>query len=694
VVYFISGEDSTSVLCGFTIAQGSGTIGTWYDPWSGEFTYKAGGGVFIDSSGAKIKYNYIMNNLITGFGNCAGGGLLGWYILEDKALVIENNIIVNNIIHASTKSGGGGISVYEVTGFCQIKKNSISYNSVTVESDYKAVAGGIDCEFYLPATGKVVITENIVSYNELHCEYSYGAGMYFVHWGIPEPIHDHDPTPLVYNNIISNNYSQDAGAGVAIWLAHLGEPEYLDMSPQPALINNTIVNNKSSRGSGIYCWNASFLLMNNILWNNIPSTTGSEIDMGEGGASWDAHPNDHNKIYSYNTIISDGFGNDFNDKVFATDPLFADTLYHLSQNSPCIGMGRKSIYLDGATYQAPEYDLDGNSRPNPIDTLIDIGAFESEYEPFLKVYPHSLEIDKLYAKPESDPIQFTAHIDNPDFHTLNVFGRITSLDGSVVDSVELFDDGSHGDGQAGDGLYSGTMDPVTEEHTFHLSVGVKDNDNGSYLVFNDHKRITSIGPVVFDSYKITNKIGNIFNLKISLKNEGSIATASGITAEVTTTDPNIMEIKIVDKNPTDISAGQKVEILQNFTIKITGSPDTLYFKVKIYSNGYHFWTDSSAAPNFIKPMDQKIPNKFSMSQNYPNPFNPKTIINYELPIMNYVDISIYNVLGQKVATLVDRKQKAGFYTVEWDASGMASGIYYYRLVAGEYMNTKKLVFLR
>ena len=59
-----------------------------------------------------------------------------------------------------------------------------------------------------------------------------------------------------------------------------------------------------------------------------------------------------------------------------------------------------------------------------------------------------------------------------------------------------------------------------------------------------------------------------------------------------------------------------------------------------------------------------------------------------------VDLSIYNILGQKVATLVSEKQKAGMHTVEWDASGMASGVYYYRLVTKNYVATKKLIILR
>jgi len=103
--------------------------------------------------------------------------------------------------------------------------------------------------------------------------------------------------------------------------------------------------------------------------------------------------------------------------------------------------------------------------------------------------------------------------------------------------------------------------------------------------------------------------------------------------------------------------------------------------------------------NWIDDNDQSVHTAtFRLDQNYPNPFNPKTIINYELPITNEIELSIYNLLGQKVATLVSEKQPAGKYQVEWDASGFASGIYVYRLNAmGRAQNmvqTRKLVLLR
>ncbi len=103
--------------------------------------------------------------------------------------------------------------------------------------------------------------------------------------------------------------------------------------------------------------------------------------------------------------------------------------------------------------------------------------------------------------------------------------------------------------------------------------------------------------------------------------------------------------------------------------------------------------DSNRITTTIQP-DPLLPLTFGLSQNYPNPFNPKTIINYELLIINDVDLSVYNLLGQKVATLVSERKEAGYHQVEWDASGFATGIYYYRIVAGEFREVKKMVLLK
>jgi len=86
---------------------------------------------------------------------------------------------------------------------------------------------------------------------------------------------------------------------------------------------------------------------------------------------------------------------------------------------------------------------------------------------------------------------------------------------------------------------------------------------------------------------------------------------------------------------------------------------------------------------------------FKLNQNYPNPFNPSTIISYQLPITSDVDLSIYNLLGQKVATLVSEKQDSGIYSLEWNAYGFASGVYFYKLQTTQgFIETKKLILMR
>ena len=94
-----------------------------------------------------------------------------------------------------------------------------------------------------------------------------------------------------------------------------------------------------------------------------------------------------------------------------------------------------------------------------------------------------------------------------------------------------------------------------------------------------------------------------------------------------------------------------------------------------------------------------LPLSFDLNQNYPNPFNPSTKISYQIPQTEFVTLEIYNALGEKVRTLVNEVQETGYYEVEWDAKNssgnqLSSGIYLYRLSAGNYINVMKMVLLR
>jgi len=89
-----------------------------------------------------------------------------------------------------------------------------------------------------------------------------------------------------------------------------------------------------------------------------------------------------------------------------------------------------------------------------------------------------------------------------------------------------------------------------------------------------------------------------------------------------------------------------------------------------------------------------IPGEFYLSQNYPNPFNPITVFRYQLPIESKVTLRINNLLGQEIKTLIDEWQDAGYKTVEWDANNVASGVYFYRINAGSFIQTKKLILMK
>jgi hypothetical protein len=88
------------------------------------------------------------------------------------------------------------------------------------------------------------------------------------------------------------------------------------------------------------------------------------------------------------------------------------------------------------------------------------------------------------------------------------------------------------------------------------------------------------------------------------------------------------------------------------------------------------------------------PTEYGLDQNYPNPFNPNTTINYQLPEKNYVSLKVYDILGNLVTTLIDQEMDAGYYTVNWNASQLASGIYIYRIISGSYVSTKKMILMK
>ena len=92
--------------------------------------------------------------------------------------------------------------------------------------------------------------------------------------------------------------------------------------------------------------------------------------------------------------------------------------------------------------------------------------------------------------------------------------------------------------------------------------------------------------------------------------------------------------------------------------------------------------------------ETEIPENYLLKQNYPNPFNPSTKISYSVPAISFITLKVYDVLGSEVATLVNEEKSLGRYEVNFDATGLTSGIYFYKLTAGNFSETKKMILMR
>jgi hypothetical protein len=182
-------------------------------------------------------------------------------------------------------------------------------------------------------------------------------------------------------------------------------------------------------------------------------------------------------------------------------------------------------------------------------------------------------------------------------------------------------------------------------------------------------------------------ISMVFGQKDELK------AGDGVIANLTfrVDDPDITEFEVTPFTSTN--PGHSLSLVYND--RSSGKPRVAHANPEVTGNPIDLLN--------AKPVDQaetpEIPTHYSLAQNYPNPFNPSTTLAYSLKEPGHVTISIYNVLGQNVRTLIDEYQAAGNYTKVWnghDDSGgeVASGIYFYRIKAGEFSDIKKMVLMK
>ncbi|MBL8007511.1 MAG: T9SS type A sorting domain-containing protein [Ignavibacteria bacterium] len=139
----------------------------------------------------------------------------------------------------------------------------------------------------------------------------------------------------------------------------------------------------------------------------------------------------------------------------------------------------------------------------------------------------------------------------------------------------------------------------------------------------------------------------------------------------------------------NVAGNGTVSEARNYTFSDRASTGRFNYRLKQidYNGNFEYF-------NLSSEVEVGIPAKFDMSQNYPNPFNPSTKINYDLPKDGQVSITLFDMTGRQVATIVNEAKTAGYYTVQFNASNLSSGMYFYRIAASDFVSTKKMVLIK
>lgn len=320
------------------------------------------------------------------------------------------------------------------------------------------------------------------------------------------------------------------------------------------------------------------------------------------------------------------------------------------------------------------------------------------------VYSHGANVTNRSALAGPDTIKLVTKIHNPNSHSLFVQASLES-ESVTIDSIKLFDDGMHGDGTAGDGLWGADFPALSIESHFKVDIETIDTESGISRLLPIATRFTTIGPIEYDSHTILSKTfpnpGDEVTFKLSLINQGSSVAGTDLTVELSSIDSCVTSIKEVFSNLYgDIAVGEISESPRGYILSLnelcSGTED-VRVDIVAMSERFPYWTDSFNIQVFPVGIDEEtviLPYQNILSNAHPNPFNPITTIEYELAEAAEVQLIIYNLLGQEVESLVEGTRSAGRHRIIWNASQYSSGIYFYRIVTEKFSKTRKLILLK
>jgi hypothetical protein len=740
VVKFGSGEDSIALLCGFTITNGSGL---WYVDGGGginvnnssptleflKITYNhaaEGAGICLYNSNLKISHATVTSNITLGL--MESGGVGGGILIANSNPVFTNVSITNNISQA-------GAGIYCVDSNPTLIDVTVKNNSATIRGMGGASGGGIIFENSNPDLKNVVVKDNVSDYvggilfnnssgnlsNVTIKENSatYGGGLCI--YGGPVPVFDSVDRCNIYlntasfgrdlyvkhpiaNTIYVDTFTVANPTDYFVYLANNCTLDILNAKVEQVnsdLFVNPVGNdNNSGLSSAEPLRTISYALIKIMADSLNPRI----VYLADGEYS----PRQTGENYPLNMRDLVSLSGESESGVI----LNAD-----NQNRVIEFINDKGITIENITVigGAGIYDGGGifcqNSNPEIFNVTLTKNAgrgmtIENISESGEITAPKLSDVDitgnsawGIYCY-HSSPVLTNVNISKNGGGGIYIEGTRSLPD---LVNVAITDNG-------GDGIECYRSNPILD-HVYiarNSKAGIASADcnlelinvtitkNTGQGIYLDWSKLTMLNTILWDNSPL--------NLTLAYAPRDTVYIFYSNIQD--TLWPGVGNLKndpiFVDAANGDynlqpgspcIDAG-----IQDTMIFYNDGQDTLFVPLMDYigsapdMGAYEFDLSTGITEK------RELPTQYTLFQNYPNPFNPKTVICYQMPVSSEVELSIYNTLGQKVATLVNFKQAAGTYNVEWDASGFATGIYIYQLKAKgkrqKTLFTKKLVLLK
>jgi hypothetical protein len=394
------------------------------------------------------------------------------------------------------------------------------------------------------------------------------------------------------------------------------------------------------------------------------------------------------RFFGKTSIASIGFSEDITGWADWWMKYSITDVYHISQ--PGAYLNRRDFPIDEPVW------FNADDVAQGVDPVV---ASAVEWISTL-TYMHDVAATPPYSRPGEDSLEITAVLQNPGGHAMEAAISVTEAGLTILDSVPM-----HSAGLPGDTLWRTRVLAPAAEGKFAVDLTTHDLTDASTRSLPAATLFTTAGPVTVvrivpaQPDSIPNS-GDQLLFRFLVRNDGKTAPVSTIRGRVQPLDTLGAVLSMLQLSLSTLGPGESRlsnSVVLGFSQWGSGERD-LPFEITFSSDGTDFWKDTVTLRAYERPevvqLSGGLPTDYELDQNHPNPFNPSTTITYAVPRAGIVTLKVFNILGQEVATLIAGHRVAGEYSATWDATGMPSGVYVYRLTTGEFVGTKKAVLMR